>query len=159
MEQLRPLAIFTLWPINEHPDHATAHNIATKSLRLARIYHQTEIYFSENAIGVQTNQFDPDLYVDISSVIEMKRQLVRCHTSQNPSEDKIETVIQRNVFRGMIAGCEYAEAFKTNYPLTVNGTRKSGTILLSLGTNNGRTSGSSGRRTAAAEPGRSPKKK
>lgn len=89
---------------------------------------------SENAIGTQTNQFCPDLYVDISRVIEAKKALVRCHRSQSPNERAVERVISRNRFRGVLAGCQYAEGFKTLYPLTANGPRGRARLLLGLAT-------------------------
>jgi LmbE family N-acetylglucosaminyl deacetylase len=134
LKAIVPDAVFTLWPINEHPDHVVVHNIAIKSLLLAGLYQQTELYFSENAMGVQTNQFNPDIYVDISEVIEIKRNLVRCHHSQNPLAIDVERMIQRNVFRGMLNRCSFAEGFKTNYPIIVNSKRKVGTVLLGLKT-------------------------
>ena len=132
LKDLQPKAVFTLWPINEHPDHIVVHGISVKALMLAGLYHQTELYFSENQMGVQTNQFDPDVYINISEVIETKKDLMRCHHSQNPTEADVERYFQRNVFRGMLSGCKFAEGFKTNYPLTVNGKRKTGSVLLGL---------------------------
>ncbi len=73
--EMRPAAVFTLWPINEHPDHVAIFDITMRALRIAGIYRETEIYLAENAMGTQTNQFDPDVYVDISGVIEGKRRL------------------------------------------------------------------------------------
>lgn len=132
LKSLSPVAVFTLWPINDHPDHIVVHGIATKALRLAGLYQQTEIYFSENTMGVQTNQFNPDIYINISEVIDVKRKMVQCHHSQNPLETDVDFVLQRNIFRGMLAGCKYAEGFKTNYPIIVNGKRKTGGVLLNL---------------------------
>ena len=129
---LQPQAVFTLWPINEHPDHVVVHGIATKALQLAGIYRQTELYFSENVMGAQTNQFSPDIYINISEVIEIKSELIKCHVSQNPIDKGVDNILQRNIFRGKLSGCLYAEAFKTNYPLTINGPRKTGGVLLNL---------------------------
>lgn len=133
LEKLKPVAVFTLWPINEHPDHVAIYDIAMQALRGAGLYRQSEIYLAENAVGVQTNQFCPDIYVDISEVIEAKKSLARCHRSQNPTEDNIEDVVARNRVRGLLAGCQYAEGFKTIYPLTANGSQGRATLLLGLG--------------------------
>lgn len=132
LKELQPVAVFTLWPINEHPDHVVVHNISVKALMLAGLYHQTELYFSENSMGVQTNQFHPDIYINISSVIDIKRKLVECHQSQNPTVEDVDRMLQRNFFRGLLSGCKQAEGFKTNYPLTVGGKRKGGGVLLNL---------------------------
>lgn len=131
--RLRPAAVFTLWPINEHPDHTAIYDITIRAMRQAGIYDRTEIYLTENAIGTQTNQFQPDVYVDISNVIEAKKALARCHRSQNPREEDVDKVVARNQLRGLLAGCQYAEGFKTVHPLTANGRRGRATVLLGLG--------------------------
>ena len=134
LRPLQPVAVFTLWPVNDHPDHVSAYDIATKAMKLAGLYGKVELYMSENTIGHQTNQFHPDLYVDISDVIEQKTALVRCHRSQNRDEGSVDRVIMRNVVRGMFAHCEYAEGFKTVYPLVAaSQTGRSGSVLLDLG--------------------------
>jgi LmbE family N-acetylglucosaminyl deacetylase len=133
LARLKPVAVFTHWPINEHPDHTAAYDLTIRAIRQAGIRDRTEVYLSENAIGTQTNQFCPDVYVNISRVIEAKKTLVRCHRSQNPDEGAVERVVSRNQFRGMLAGCEYAEGFKTLYPLTANGPRGRATLLLGAG--------------------------
>ncbi|MBI5725641.1 MAG: PIG-L family deacetylase [Planctomycetes bacterium] len=116
LADLRPAAMFTLWPVNV-PDHVAASAIATRALYLAGLADKTEIYFFENEPGGQTNQFVPDLYVNISEVIDRKRDLIRCHKSQNPDENAVAKVIRRNVMRGLCARCDYAEPFKTPDPL------------------------------------------
>jgi LmbE family N-acetylglucosaminyl deacetylase len=132
LRALRPKALFTLWPLNV-PDHVMAYAIAVKALHLAGIFYETEVYMAENEIGGQTNQFDPDLYVDISDVVERKRDMVRCHRSQASDAQKVAHVIERNRVRGMIARCDYAEPFRTVMPL-VNRRwgRRSGSLLLDL---------------------------
>ena len=133
LTELRPTAVFTLWPINEHEDHTAVYEITVKALMLSGLQGTTELLMGENDIGGQTNQFTPDVYTDISGVIEQKRELVRCHQSQYPTDERRQYVIQRNVFRGRLARCEYAEAFKSFYPV-MGGRwgRPSGSILLDL---------------------------
>ena len=133
MKRVQPAAVFTLWPINLHPDHTTAYEVATKALHLAGRFRDTEVYLSENTIGTQTRQFNPDLYVDISDVVDAKRNLARCHRSQNPSDEHIERVIERNRVRGLFAGCRHAEPFKTMAPLTANGKQGRAAVLRRLG--------------------------
>lgn len=132
LTELKPKAIFTLWPINV-PDHFMACAIAVKALHMAGVFYETEVYMSENSIGGQSNQFDPDLYVNIDGVIDKKRELVRCHRSQNPTEEKVEAVIERNRLRGLMARCDFAEPFKTVMPLVgKRWGRKAGSMLLEL---------------------------
>jgi len=129
--ELQPLAVFTLWPINRHEDHTTVYEIALKALHLADLADTVEVYMSENGMGGQTNQFEPDLYVNISAVVEQKAAMVRCHVSQNQGD--ADRVLERNRIRGLLAGCEYAEGFKTLRPvMTGRWGRRSGSILLDL---------------------------
>ncbi|NLW49366.1 MAG: PIG-L family deacetylase [Candidatus Brocadiaceae bacterium] len=133
LTDLRPAAVFTLWPINEHEDHTAVYEITMKALLLSDLRGTTEVYMGENDIGGQTNQFVPDIYVDISGVIEQKRAMVACHRSQYPSEERREYIIRRNAIRGMMARCPFAEAFKTLYPVTTGRWgRPSGALLLDL---------------------------
>ena len=130
VKELEPVAVFTLWPINV-ADHLMAAAATVKALYMADRFFTTELYFYENGMGGQTNQFEPDLYVNISDVIEQKRALVRCHASQNPSERMVEDVIDRSRIRGRLARCEYAEGFKTAMPLMARRWgRKAGSLLL-----------------------------
>ena len=130
VEELEPAAVFTLWPINV-ADHLMAAAATVKALYMADRFFTTELYFYENGMGGQTNQFDPDLYVNITEVIDQKRALVRCHASQNSSERLVEDVIDRSRIRGRFARCDYAEGFKTAMPLMGSRWgRKAGSLLL-----------------------------
>ncbi len=132
VEELLPVALFTLWPVNV-PDHFMVYAAAMKALHLAGRYYETEVYMSENGVGGQTCQFEPDLYVDITAVVEKKREMVRCHRSQNRDEEAVERVIERNRLRGMMARCDYAEPFKTVMPLANRRWgRRAGSLLLEL---------------------------
>ncbi|MBI5725642.1 MAG: PIG-L family deacetylase [Planctomycetes bacterium] len=132
LADLKPAAMFTLWPINT-PDHTATSDIATRAMRTAGIFHTSEIYFFEIGMGGATNQFIPDLYVNISDVIGHKRELIGCHKSHGPLAETIETYTRDNVMRGFLARCEYAEAFKTTDPV-VNARwgRKAHYLLLDL---------------------------
>jgi len=132
LKRLRPAAHFTLWPVNI-PDHIMAYTLSIKALQLAGIFYETEIYMCENNIGGQTNQFEPDLYVNIEKVADPKREVIRCHASQNPTEEHVEKVMARNRLRGMMARCEFAEPFKTIMPITNDRWgKRSNAILLEL---------------------------
>jgi LmbE family N-acetylglucosaminyl deacetylase len=125
LKRLQPKAIFTLWPVNRHHDHIAAYDIAMQAIKYSGISRDTDVYMGENDIGGVTRQFDPDILVDISDVIEQKKELVRLHQSQHPDEEAVNQVIGRNVFRAKFAQCAYAEAFKLTAPVTV---RQSGDV-------------------------------
>ena len=133
LKRLKPAALFTLWPINFHHYHIAAYAVAIQSLYRSGLIHKIEVYMPENDPGGQTNQFTPDLYVNIDAVIEKKREMIRCHRSQHPDESRVERVIQRNAYRGALARCRYAEGFKVMQPL-VNSRwgRRTCRMLLSL---------------------------
>ena len=117
LKRLQPKAIFTLWPINRHLDHVAAYDITMQALRSACLPQDIDVYMSENDIGV-TRQFEPDILVDISDVIEEKKELVRMHKSQNPNEERVNSVIERNAFRAKFTRCAFVEAFKMMSPVT-----------------------------------------
>ena len=61
--------------------------------------------------------FEPDEYVDISDLIEFKKQALRCHKSQlDPSgpsaDDMVAMSLVRDRARGVEARVRYAEAFR-----------------------------------------------
>ena len=117
LTELKPQIIFTMWGI-EVRDHAATHHISLIALQNTKLIHSSEVYFYETAHGDQTNQFDPDLYVNYSRVFDKKIEIVRCHETQNPDDLLVNEVIEISKFYGKVARCDYAEAFKVYYPLT-----------------------------------------
>ena len=82
------------------------------------------VFFMDNVGGIG---FEPEAYVDISSTMELKRQMLRCHHSQDAwikaiYEDASITDLQQSVsaFRGAAVDCAYAEGFRElrTYPRT-----------------------------------------
>jgi len=114
IKQANPVAIFGLWPIDYHPDHSAAAEIARKAFFLSQV--KAEFYMCEEDIIQQTTQFAPDIYVDISRVIKNKIALLRCHKCQNPNDGMVNRSLEQSTFRGYQAGCKYAEGFKTIRP-------------------------------------------
>jgi N-acetylglucosamine malate deacetylase 1 len=133
LADLSPRAIFTTFPMENHPDHAACADIATMAARIAGIYPMVEIYQAEEGLGSQTMSFDPHIFVDISSVIEEKKRLVRCHACQNPNDSLCTEVVEQARFRGRLALCEYAEAWRSYFPI-VSGGRGWGPIPILLET-------------------------
>jgi LmbE family N-acetylglucosaminyl deacetylase len=132
LAELNPVALFTLWPINT-ADHTAASALATQAMRRAGLFHTAQVYFFEIGLGGATNQFVPDLYVNITDAIEGKRQLIRCHRSHGPVEETVEAYTRDNALRGRFARCDYAEAFKTPDPvINARWGRKARYLLLDL---------------------------
>jgi N-acetylglucosamine malate deacetylase 1 len=114
IRRIRPIAVFTLWPIDEHPDHSAMSEVTRKALPLSGV--TTETLYYETCLRHQTSQFDPDIFVDITTVIEAKKNLIRCHACQNVNGRLERVFLEQASFRGGLAGCAYAEGFKTVRP-------------------------------------------
>ncbi len=61
--------------------------------------------------------FEPDEYVDISEVIDIKLEALGCHESQlsncgRSEGDMVDMARQQSSNRGIEAGVKYAEAFR-----------------------------------------------
>jgi len=69
--------------------------------------------------------FEPEYYVDISSVIDLKERMLRCHKSQEDwlialfDEKPSDLMFKQSSFRGLNAGYKFAEGFRQvlTYPL------------------------------------------
>jgi N-acetylglucosamine malate deacetylase 1 len=109
-----------------HPDHGQTHHLIKDAAFLAGL-HRYEAEGEPGRAGgiyqyMEQQIFDPTLYVDVSSVIELKRQSLLCYRSQFEREPGsaptiindsgfLDWIISRNRHFGGRAGCEYAEAF------------------------------------------------
>ena len=123
----RPDIIFTHNPKDYNPDHMLTSKIVTDvevMIPIAKI--KTEeppcetlpvVYFFEPAKGLG---FVPTDYVDITDFYETKMKMLNCMESQkqwmadnySQSEDRFfDTIRITSEFRGMQAGCQYAEGF------------------------------------------------
>jgi len=104
----RPDVVFTHWPIDTHEDHrATSLLVYDAWLRMERKF---ALYYFEVMTGMQTSQFLPTHYVDITATEARKRAACFAHASQNP-EEFYAVHDQMNRCRGMEIRAKYAEAF------------------------------------------------
>jgi len=73
------------------------------------------IYYMDTLMGVE---FLPELFVDITETIEIKKQMLACHESQHKwlkdhdNIDTIDSMVTVAKFRGLQAGVPYAEGFR-----------------------------------------------
>jgi LmbE family N-acetylglucosaminyl deacetylase len=103
----KPAVVFTHWPIDTHRDHRTASLLAYDAwLRSGRNF---ALYFYEVELGTQTQNFEPNHYVDITQVEELKRQACFANALTVQGWWPLHEAMQR--FRGMEHGCKAAEAF------------------------------------------------
>jgi len=115
VRKTNPVAVFTLWPVDNHPDHAAVSEIARRAVLMAGS--PAEIVYFE-AGEDQTELFTPTVYLDISGVMEKKLELVRCHECQNPDNRLAQHSLRKASRRGKEIGCAYAEGYR---PLPVFG--------------------------------------
>jgi N-acetylglucosamine malate deacetylase 1 len=105
----KPDVLFAPWPIDSHRDHRAASLLAYDAWE--RGGRRFELYYTEVDLGGETKNFQPTNYVDITAVVERKRQACFAHSSQNPPSfyDRYHEPMQR--LRGLENGCQAAEAF------------------------------------------------
>lgn len=113
LREVHPSIFFSMWPIDRHPDHAATSEIARKAMLLAE--YTGEFWMVETG-PEQTAQFDPEICVDIAGVLDQKDQLNRCHACQNPDDYLVQRARNLSNFRGLTAGLEHAEAFRSLQP-------------------------------------------
>jgi LmbE family N-acetylglucosaminyl deacetylase len=131
LKELNPAAVLTLWPF-EKPDHAAAYGIAHKALCMADLRWTTEFYMT-SADGDQY-RFRPDLYVNITPVIEDVKKVVACYPSQWKPGSTDWAVGSKKQY-GRQAWCDYAEGFCLPLPqLNLRWDRRTevGRVLLDL---------------------------
>jgi LmbE family N-acetylglucosaminyl deacetylase len=126
VRQVRPDLIITHDPAHDyHPDHLTTGqllwnirimtavpNIKTEHPPCDKI---PELYFMDTVAGVH---FVPEEYVDITSTIDKKRNMLAAHKSQESwlrdlfQMSYVEFMETCSAFRGIQAGVRYAECFR-----------------------------------------------
>jgi LmbE family N-acetylglucosaminyl deacetylase len=108
IEDERPDAIFTHWPIDNHADHRAISMLAYDAwLKLKKTF---AFYYYEVSNGEDTIQFAPTHFVDISNTEPRKRDACFAHASQSPNR---YYALQEQVtrLRGIESGHQHAEGF------------------------------------------------
>lgn len=126
LRETDPDVVFTHHPQDYHPDHRHLSQLVfdayfQKGLPFIPHQRQPACRFAEaqvyylDTIGGIGNQ--PTEFVDITSVMELKRRVLRCHRSQfkamtDLARCDLEQLIEvQSRFRGFAGGCAYAEGF------------------------------------------------
>jgi LmbE family N-acetylglucosaminyl deacetylase len=109
IEDEKPDVIFTHWPVDTHRDHRHCMNLVLDAWFAAG--RKVPLYYYEVMSGTQTQVFAPTHYVDISSVAAQKHEACFVHVSQKIRETYAGEHGRMEVFRGMEAGCQFAEAY------------------------------------------------
>jgi N-acetylglucosamine malate deacetylase 1 len=121
-----PDVILTHAPNDYHPDHRYVSQLVFDAYFQAGLPHipdqqkpacrfaKAQLYYMDNCYGID---FQPTEYVDITSTMDLKRRMLACHRSQQAAMNEmvgdglVETMEVVARFRGLAAGCRYAEAF------------------------------------------------
>jgi LmbE family N-acetylglucosaminyl deacetylase len=107
LKRIKPEAVFTLWAL-EKPDHAAAYMIAAKALNLAGLEWDTEFYMSK--VDIQNHCFRPDMYVNVSSVMDTVETIANCYESHFDTEF-LEYTLQGKRLTGKAMFVDAAESF------------------------------------------------
>ena len=105
----KPDMVFTHWPIDTHRDHRICSNLTFDAWN--NTGRKAAFYYYEVVAGGQTQNFQPDTFVDISSVIETKWKACFIHKSQKIKEYYPDDHAKMELFRGIESGADYGEAF------------------------------------------------
>lgn len=126
LREADPDVIITHSPSDYHPDHRYVQQLVFDSYfqkglphipnqqRPACRFARAQLYYMDNLGGID---FQPTEYVDISDVFDIKQAMLACHKSQFAAmkdlafTDLSEMIEIQARFRGMAAGCRYAEGF------------------------------------------------
>ena len=109
MEAEKPDLVITHWPIDSHRDHRNCSILVYDAWR--QTGHSFDLYYTEVMSGLQTQNFIPTSYVDISEVRDLKIEAYLCHVSQGNEGNVKKFHDTMEGLRGREYQCQWAEAF------------------------------------------------
>jgi len=109
---LNPVAVFTHWPVDYHPDHVQTAAAVGHALTISKL--KPEFYFYE-VVACETKQFPPLYSVDVSTTIDRKSALLRCYVCQNVGDSLAKAKVLQAAVRGKErrSPVAFAEVFTT----------------------------------------------
>jgi N-acetylglucosamine malate deacetylase 1 len=111
IRELNPEAIFTQWIGDTHQDHQSL----TRAV-IAAARDSNDLFMYETTIpgGISEHAFRPQLYVDVTDTIDIKRDALDCFDSQQIRCGPlwIDSLVGRCSYRGYQMNAKYAEAFE-----------------------------------------------
>lgn len=126
LREADPDVIFTHSPTDYHPDHRYVGQLVFDSYFQKGLPHmpgqslpacrfaKAQLYYMDNICGIG---FNPTEYVDITEEFETKKAMLACHKSQFVAMEDLAASNMNDMieiqarFRGLAAGCRYAEGF------------------------------------------------
>jgi len=109
IEEVKPDEVYVNYIDDIHQDHRTLAECTLAATRYVK-----RVFFYED---YTSNNFEPDVFVDIEDVLEEKQKLIQVYSSQvskaYPTKlDMVESVKATANFRGFQGKIKYAEGFK-----------------------------------------------
>lgn len=107
----RPEAVFTQWIGDSHQDHQT---LTRAVIAASRDVNNLFMYETTIPGGLTENAFRPQLYIDISETLEIKKNALNCFDSQKIrcGDPWIPAIVGRSSYRGYQMNTKHAEAFE-----------------------------------------------
>lgn len=108
IEAEQPDMVITHWPIDSHRDHRVCSIIVYDAWR--QTGYNFDLYYGEVMTGLQTQNFSPNLWVDITEEHDQKVKAYYRHESQDmPVVQEWHDAME--IMRGMECHAKYGEAF------------------------------------------------
>jgi len=120
MNEVKPHTVYLPFNFDVHSDHRSIFDAAyscTKNFRfpfLRRILMMETLSETEFSPAVKECGFIPNFFVDISSFMQKKLDIMKVYKSEmgkHPFPRNLNNIKAQAHFRGASAGCQYAESF------------------------------------------------
>lgn len=107
---INPAIVLAPWPLDVHPDHQATGILAWRAFQDKRFLFDLYFYETSNSPHTKSFQFVPTDYIDITDVMEKKKEATLKHKSQKPEEwfGMYEIMARAN---GYSADVTFAEAY------------------------------------------------
>jgi LmbE family N-acetylglucosaminyl deacetylase len=83
LDAMNPDVVLTHWPLDSHPDHQVTGVLVTQAVfnrpEIALIYYEVQM-------GAQSFAFEPNRFIEVTDVADLKRKATDCHVSQDVNE-------------------------------------------------------------------------
>lgn len=108
--KIKPRLVTAPWSMDVHPDHQATGMLAWNVFQDKSLDFELYFYETTNSPHTKTFQFVPTHFIDISDVMEIKKQAVYQHISQD-SKDWYTMYEILATYRGYEADVPFAEAY------------------------------------------------
>lgn len=101
--------IFIPYLFDQHKDHKAVSVLLSKKLRQKKANNKKNLKIAFYEVWSTINM--PNYFVNISNVIEKKKDIINCHKSQVSDKDYAAKILGLNSYRGLLKGLHAMEAF------------------------------------------------